>query len=79
MSNNEKYYNIFKTVFAGCTVDFDENFTFERIEIWDSLTHMDLITKIEDEFGIMLRTEDILNFGSYENGKRILEKYGISF
>lgn len=79
MSNNEKYYNIFKTVFDGCNVDFDENFTFERIEIWDSLTHMDLITKIEDEFGIMLRTEDILNFGSYENGKRILEKYGISF
>ena len=79
MSNNEKYYNISKTVFDGCNVDFDENFTFERIEIWDSLTHMDLITKIEDEFGIMLRTEDILNFGSYENGKRILEKYGISF
>ena len=44
---------------------------------WDSLAHMELIAQLEDVFGIMLETEDIIHFGGYENGKKILAKYGI--
>jgi len=79
MDNNQRYYNVFANIFEGCDAKFDENFTFADVEIWDSLTHMDLVAKLEDEFEIMLKTEDILNFGSFENGKRILSEYGVSF
>ena len=40
---------------------------------------MELIAQLEDEFGIMLDTDDITHFGGYENGKKILSKYGIEF
>ena len=40
---------------------------------------MTLITKLEETFGLMFDTEDILNYGSYLNGKKILEKYGVDF
>lgn len=80
MTNNEKYTNIFKTAFGELGREFDATFTFADVEEWDSLTHMDLIVAIEDEFGIMFNTEDILNYGSFENGKKILaEKYGVDF
>ena len=41
------------------------------------MAHMELIALLEDTFHIMLDTEDILHYGSYENGKNILKKYGV--
>lgn len=40
---------------------------------------MELIARLEDTFGVFFETEDITHFGGYENGKRILAKYGIEF
>jgi len=44
---------------------------------WDSMAHMELIALLEDTFNIMFETEDILHYGSYENGKTIIKKYGV--
>lgn len=78
-NNNQKYRGVFLSVFPDWKSEFDESFTFDSIEEWDSLTHMDLVTKLEDEFQVFLDTNDILHFGSYENGKKILERYGVNF
>ena len=40
---------------------------------------MGLIAGLESAFDIMLDTEDILNFNSYERGREILEKYDVRF
>lgn len=41
---------------------------------------MALISALEDNFDIMMDTEDIINFNSFEKGKEILEKnYDIEF
>ena len=37
----------------------------------------ELISELEDAFDIMFESEDILHYGSYENGKAILRKYGV--
>lgn len=79
MNNTEKYAQVFMTVFQVDEDTLDENFTFANVEMWDSLAHMTLITKLEETFGIMFCTEDILCYGSFFNGKRILEKYGVDF
>lgn len=40
---------------------------------------MALVAEIEDAFDIMMDTEDIIDFSSYEKGKELLQKYNISF
>lgn len=79
MNNFEKYTEIFITVFGIEAGVLNENFTFKNINEWDSMTHMSLITELEDTFDIMFETEDIINYGSYLNGIEILKKYGVSF
>lgn len=74
--NIEKYNNCFKEIF-GDNVDLDEDFRFGAASGWDSMSHMELIALLEDTFHIMLETDDILHYGSYENGKNILKKYGV--
>lgn len=79
MNNLKKYNKVFTTLFNINDNQLNKDFTFKNVEDWDSIVHLSLITELEDTFNVMLETEDILSFGSYENGMRILEKYEISF
>ena len=70
MTNIEKYINAFT----------------EALEVkedqaeWDSVGHMTLVSAIEEAFDIMMDTEDIIDFSSYEKGKEILSNnYGVAF
>jgi len=78
MNNIEKYNQIFMNVLEVKQDDLNDELTFVALERWDSLAHITLITELEDIFEIIFETQDILNFGSYENGKILLEKYGVS-
>ena len=75
--NIERYNKIFLDLFEAEEAELNEAFNFGVAPNWDSLAHMELIAQLEDEFDIMLDTEDITHFGGYENGKKILSKYGI--
>ena len=75
--NLEKYNDCFVKVLDVKREELDENFVFGSVGKWDSLAHLSLIGELEDVFGIMFETDDITHFGGYENGKRILEKYGV--
>ena len=77
--NLEKYENIFMDLFQIEKEDLNEEFTFEKIDKWDSVIHLSLIAELEDAFGILFETDDILNYGSYLNGIQILKKYGVEF
>lgn len=79
MSNKEKYNSIFMSVFSVDESALNEEFTFAAVEAWDSLTHLTLVSELEDGFDVILDTEDILHFGGYCNGMNILEKNGVSF
>ena len=79
MSNNEKYQNIFMEIFSVEAEELNDSFTFKDVEKWDSLTHLTLISELEGAFDVMFETEDILHFGGYENGKKILAGYGVEF
>ena len=78
MTNMEKYTNVFTELFAR---DADEvkKLHYQDILEWDSVGHMTLISSLEDEFDIMMETDDIIDFESYEKVIEILKKYGVSF
>lgn len=75
--NLDKYNEVFMKVFEVEETALNDTFTFGAAPNWDSFAHMELIAALEDRFGIMFDTDDITHFGSYENGKKILGKYGV--
>jgi acyl carrier protein len=79
MTNLEKYNKVFRDVLGAKDLDLNEGFTFKDVPQWDSVAHLSLISELEDAFDIMFEAEDILHYGSYENGKTILQKYGVEF
>ena len=79
MTNYQKYVDVFTSCFEIDSKDV-EKLEYQGIENWDSVGHMGLIAALEDAFGIMMETDDIIDFSSFEKGKEILEnKYGINF
>jgi acyl carrier protein len=42
---------------------------------WDSLAHMTLVAAIEDEFGIMMETDDVIDMSSFFKAAEIVNKY----
>lgn len=79
MNKKNLYIKVFKEIFEVGEEELNEDFTFEKVSKWDSLTHLSLITALEDSFDVMFETEDILHFGGFLNGMKILEKYGVDF
>ena len=77
MDNLTKYKKVFCETFDVNESALDEKFTFNDIEQWDSVAHLTLISNLEDTFDIMFDADDILHYGSYLNGIKILKKYGI--
>jgi len=73
---NSKYIEAFKVA-----LQIDESEDFQNLKYrdsgWDSVAHMVLMTEIENAFDIMLDTDDVIDFSSFEKGKEILRKYDI--
>ena len=78
MSNLEKYNEAFFESFE-ITEEQLNGLEYQGIAAWDSVGHMSLIAALEDAFDIMMDTDDIIDFSSYEKGKEILAKdtYGV--
>ena len=80
MNNLEKYNNAFIETF-----EIEEGqlagLKYQDIEAWDSVGHMGLVAVLEEAFDIMMDTDDIIDFSSYEKGKEVLskEEYGVEF
>ena len=66
--NLEKYNKCFQEIFDVDESQLNESFVFGEVHNWDSLAHMELISKLEDTFSILMDVEDITHFGSYANG-----------
>ena len=77
MTNLEQYNKIFMEVLGVDETVLNKDFTFKNVPQWDSVAHLSLISELEEAFDVMFEPDDILHYGSYENGKKILEKYGI--
>lgn len=77
VSNLEKYNQSFIEAFGVSEETLKDEFAYQAIPEWDSVGHMGLIAALEDNFDIMMETEDIIEFSSYGEGKNILKKYDV--
>ena len=51
--------NIFKKIFNNETLEISENMSANDVDNWDSLSHMLLITEIEDHFSIKFKLREL--------------------
>lgn len=76
MTNKEKYIHAFVEALE-ISEDQVEGLKYQEISAWDSVGHMSLVAEIEDAFDIMMDTDDIIDFSSYEKGIELLKKYEV--
>ena len=71
-----------KTFIKGLSLEDSqkvENLNYNEIDEWDSIGHMTLVSELEEAFNVTLDTDDIVNFSSYTEGKKILSTLGVKF
>ncbi len=55
----EKLTEIFREIFNDNTLVISDDMTANDIEEWDSLSHIDMIFTVEEEFNIKITTKEI--------------------
>jgi len=66
-----KLKKIFEKIFRVKKIN---NFTIKNSKKWDSLSHLDLISSIEEEFNIKFNMQEITEINSYKICLKILKK-----
>ncbi len=79
MENLERYQKAFKEALELTDEEMAgvADLEYLGVSAWDSVGHMGLIAAIEDEFDIMMDTDDIIDFSSYKKGIELLKKYDV--
>jgi acyl carrier protein len=79
MSNNDKLTQAFVEVMKLDAGRVTDTLAYGECPEWDSLAHMALVAELENAFGLMLDTEDIIAMSSVAEIRRILGKQGVAF
>lgn len=62
MTDFDRLTTVFRMVFADPTIVITSETTANDIEAWDSLSHIILISAIEEEFGIEFSQREVIKF-----------------
>lgn len=69
----EKLQEIFRDVFDDDSIVLFDEMTSNDVEDWDSLSHINLISDIEANFGITFTTDEIMGTKNVGEFIRIIE------
>jgi acyl carrier protein len=56
---HERLTDIFRTVFGDESIELRDDMTADDIAAWDSISHIQLIFAVEEEFDIKLSMKDL--------------------
>ena len=68
----DKLHSVIKEVLG---VEIADDLSMNTVSSWDSLRHLQLMAKIEEEFGLELDFKDTLAMTSLKSIVTVLEKY----
>jgi acyl carrier protein len=74
MTDEDKIKEIFVKIFPEIVDDFDLNRDQSDYENWDSFTHVNLVSEIEDQFSIELETDEIISISSAKSVLELINK-----
>lgn len=79
MENLNKFNKIICNLFKITEDEMEDNLSPDDIIVWDSLTYIELIDKLDKTFNISIKMSDVSRMDSIGNIKNILIDYGIIF
>lgn len=79
MTNTKKLVDAFSNALNIDAAAVVDSLSYQGIPEWDSVSHMVLITELEDAFGISIDTNDVIDMSSVLRAKEILGKYNFQF
>lgn len=74
----EKLKEVMARVFNVGEEMITEDASPDTIETWDSLRHMNLVLALEEEFGVELTDDEVVEIISYKLIKIVLREHGIA-
>ncbi len=74
MSTQERLQEIFRELFDDDEIIIGEETTADDIEGWDSLTHVQLVVAVQDEFDITLSIAEISSLKNVGDFIRLIDK-----
>lgn len=79
MDNNQKLVEAFVNALEIEKEQVIDSLQYQSIEQWDSISHMMLISELEDTFDIEIDTDDVIDMSSVAKAKEIIAKYEFEF
>ena len=79
MDNSEKLFNSFAEALGIDVSSVSDGLEYQSIPEWDSISHMILISQLEEDFEVSIDTDDVIDMSSVAKAKEILSKYNIVF
>ena len=73
----QKLKQIMSNLFEIEEDEITDESSIDNIENWDSLKHINMIIAIEEEFGISIDEEEMVEMTSFVDIKRILRDRGV--
>jgi len=71
-----KIETIFSSVFSIPEATIEDATELKSISSWDSMTHMVLITRLEEEFQVQLTGDEIADMQTVGDARRALAGHG---
>jgi acyl carrier protein len=79
MNNLQIFNKIIDSVWSiKNTNEIEDSFGPDEIKDWDSLSHIELVVALEEEFEISLAVQDVSRMYTIGDIKKILEKYDVT-
>ncbi|MCW3085628.1 MAG: acyl carrier protein [Bacteroidetes bacterium] len=70
----ERMQQVFRTVFEDQRLVITPETSAKDIKMWDSLTHLELITAVETEFNLKFSFSEVMGFNNAGDMLRLIEK-----
>ena len=74
-----KLKEVLARIFTVSIDTITEDASPDTIENWDSLRHMNLVLALEEEFGVELTDDQVVEIISYKLIRIVLQEHGIAF
>ena len=79
MENKNKLYQSFANALNISLEQISDSLIYQSIAEWDSITHMILISQLEEDFDVSIDTDDVIDMSSVVKAQEILNKLGVQF
>lgn len=71
----DKIKKIFCDVLSVAESEVNNETSYDSFELWDSLKHLEIISRLEEEFNIEIEMDDIIAMETFGKIREIVQKY----